>query len=174
MSKPEKTFTPLSIAVVTLSDSRDKSNDTSGQYLADSIESAGHKLIGRKILPDCKYRLRALVSNWILDDDTQVIITNGGTGITGRDTTPEAILPLLDREIDGFGELFRQLSYETVGTSTMQSRAVAGTANGTLIFCLPGSTGACRDAWEKILQHQLDSRHGPCNLAELLPRLLER
>jgi len=167
-------FTPLNIAVVTLSDSRDEATDTSGQYLAEALVAAGHKLRDKQILPDCKYRLRALVSQWLIDDNVQVIITNGGTGITGRDTTPEAIAPLLDRDIAGFGELFRQLSYDSVGTSTMQSRAVAGIANGRLIFCLPGSTGACRDGWEQILRQQLDSRHGPCNLAELLPRLQER
>ncbi len=156
-------FTPLNIAVLTLSDTRDFSRDTSGQFLVDSVVEAGHKLIERKLIKDDKYQIRAVLSQWIASDDVQVVITTGGTGFTDRDNTPEAVAPLFDRVIDGFGELFRHVTYTELGTSTVQSRALAGFANGTAIFCLPGSTGACRTGWKKILKEQLDATHKPCN-----------
>ena len=159
---------PLNIAVLTVSDTRTLETDTCGQYLCDALEASGHRLIDRKIEVDDMYRLRAQVSVWIADEDTEVVLLTGGTGFTTRDSTPEAIEPLLDSLIDGFGELFRTLSYEEIGTSTVQSRAVAGMANGTLVFCMPGSTGACKTAWEGILKEQLDIDHRPCNFAELL------
>lgn len=164
----------LNIAVLTLSDSRTLATDTSGQYLQDSLTAAGHTLAERAIIPDDRYQTRAIVSRWIADPEVDAIITNGGTGLTGRDGTPEAVTPLLDKVIDGFGELFRALSYQEIGTSTLQSRCLAGLANGTFIFCLPGSTGACETAWDKIIRHQLDSNTKPCNLAMLAPRLKER
>ncbi|MGB3613388.1 MAG: molybdenum cofactor biosynthesis protein B, partial [Elainellaceae cyanobacterium] len=166
-------FIPLSIAVLTISDSRTVDTDRSGAYLMTQLQSAGHHLAERQIVPDNIYDIRAIISHWIADASTQVVLTTGGTGLTGRDGTPEAIAPLLDKTIAGFGELFRQLSYEEIGTSTVQSRALAGVANGTYIFCLPGSSGACRTAWDKILRLQLDARHRPCNFAELLGRLRE-
>ena len=160
--------TALSIAVLTVSDTRSIETDTSGQYLADALVESGHQLIDRQIEIDDIYRLRARVSSLIADDETEVVLITGGTGFTTRDSTPEAITPLLDSIIDGFGELFRQLSYEEIGTSTVQSRALAGFANRTLIFCMPGSTGACKTAWSGILKEQLDSDHRPCNFAELI------
>jgi len=160
--------TALSIAVLTVSDTRSIETDTSGQYLADALVESGHQLIDRQIEIDDIYQLRARVSSWIADDETEVVLITGGTGFTTRDSTPEAITPLLDSIIDGFGELFRQLSYEEIGTSTVQSRALAGFANGTLIFCMPGSTGACKTAWNGILRQQLDIDHRPCNFAELI------
>ncbi|MEO0406023.1 MAG: molybdenum cofactor biosynthesis protein B [Cyanobacteria bacterium P01_A01_bin.135] len=163
----------LAIAVLTVSDSRTAATDKSGDYLATQLQAAGHRLVDRQIVPDDIYRIRAVVSSWIADAEVQVVLTTGGTGLTGRDGTPEAIAPLLDKAIAGFGELFRQISYEEIGTSTIQSRALGGVANGTYLFCLPGSTGACRTAWEKILRSQLDVRHRPCNFAELLGRLSE-
>ena len=158
----------LSIAVLTVSDTRSIETDTSGQYLADALVESGHQLIDRQIEIDDIYQLRARVSSWIADDETEVVLITGGTGFTTRDSTPEAITPLLDSIIDGFGELFRQLSYEEIGTSTVQSRALAGFANRTLIFCMPGSTGACKTAWNGILRQQLDIDHRPCNFAELI------
>ncbi len=158
-------FVPLNIAILTLSDSRTFDTDTSGQLLEDSLKAVGHKLAARDICKDEIYISRAIVSNWIADAGIDVIITTGGTGLTRRDSTPEALKPLFDQNIEGFGELFRQLSWEDVGTSTIQSRAVAGLANQTLIFCLPGSTGACRTGWERILKEQLDASHRPCNFA---------
>lgn len=158
-------FVPLNIAILTLSDSRTFDNDTSGQLLEDSLKDAGHRLAAREICKDEIYISRAIVSNWIADAGIDVIITTGGTGLTRRDSTPEALKPLFDQYIEGFGELFRQLSWEDVGTSTIQSRAVAGLANQTLIFCLPGSTGACKTGWERILKEQLDASHRPCNFA---------
>ena len=158
-------FVPLNIAILTLSDSRTFDNDTSGQLLEDSLKDAGHQLAAREICKDEIYISRAIVSNWIADAGIDVIITTGGTGLTRRDSTPEALKPLFDQFIEGFGELFRQLSWEDVGTSTIQSRAVAGLANQTLVFCLPGSTGACRTGWERILKEQLDASHRPCNFA---------
>jgi molybdenum cofactor biosynthesis protein B len=166
-------FRPLNIAVLTISDSRDKSTDTSGQALVEGLQAAGHVLAEKLIVPDDIYVIRREVSRWVADDAVQVVISNGGTGLTGRDGTPEAITPLFDRTIEGFGELFRWLSYEEVGTSTIASRAVAGVANGTFVFCLPGSTNACRTGWNKIIESQLDARNRPCNLSELLPRLTE-
>ncbi|MEK9711165.1 MAG: molybdenum cofactor biosynthesis protein B [Thalassolituus sp.] len=164
-------FRSLNISVLTVSDTRTEENDTSGQYLVDSITSSGHKNSDKKIVIDNIYKIREIVSHWIADDRTQVIIVTGGTGFTERDSTPEAIAPLFDKTINGFGELFRQLSYETIGTSTIQSRAIAGLANDTLIFCVPGSTNACRQAWEQIICQQLDSRHKPCNFAMRLKKV---
>lgn len=161
----EVDFIPLNIAVLTLSDTRSAATDTSGQALADLLIAAGHHLAARDLCPDDVYISRAIVARWIADDAIDVVITTGGTGLTARDSTPEALTPLFDRSIDGFGELFRQLSYQEIGTSTIQSRAFAGLANQTLIFCLPGSTGACRTGWNGILNEQLDSRHRPCNFA---------
>ena len=158
-------FIALNIAVLTLSDSRTFENDTSGQYLVDALEAAGHHIAARELCKDDIYASRAVVSAWIADPGIDVVISTGGTGMTRRDSTPEALKPLFDRTIEGFGELFRQLSYDEIGSSTVQSRALAGLANQTLIFCLPGSTGACRTGWERILKEQLDSRHRPCNFA---------
>jgi len=156
-------FVPLNIAILTLSDTRTSETDTSGQLLEDKLTAAGHVLADRELCKDDVYSSRAIVSGWIARTDVDVIITTGGTGLTNRDSTPEALLPLFDRVIDGFGELFRQVSYEEIGSSTVQSRALAGLSNQTLVFCLPGSTGACRTGWARILAEQLDSRHRPCN-----------
>lgn len=169
----EKSFQPLDIAVLTLSDSRDLKTDQSGDILVGRLEEAGHRLVSRALVPDDIYRARAVVSAWIADERVQVILTTGGTGITGRDTTPEALRPLFDKEIEGFGEFFRAISLSEIGVAALQSRAVAGVANGTLIFGLPGSPGACRTAWEKILKGQLDIRTKPCNFAAMLVRLKE-
>jgi molybdenum cofactor biosynthesis protein B len=166
-------FIPLKIAVLTVSDSRTEADDKSGALLKAKAEAAGHAVLTREIVPDDVYQLRAVFSRWIADPEVHVVLTTGGTGITGRDSTPEAVSPLLDKQIEGFGELFRAVSFEEIGTSTVQSRALAGLANGTFIFCLPGSSGACRTAWDKILQPQLDRRTRPCNFAQLIPRLLE-
>ena len=163
----------LGIAVLTVSDTRGPSEDTSGDYLAEQLAAAGHRLAGRRIVRDDVYLIRAVASAWIAAPEVQVVLTTGGTGFTGRDSTPEALLPLFDKTIGGFGELFRQVSYAEIGSSTIQSRAVGGLANGTLIFAMPGSTGACRTAWEKILRNQLDASFKPCNFAELLPRFRE-
>ena len=160
----------LKIALVTVSDTRTAENDTSGDYLADALSGVGHELVDRVIVIDDCYLLRARVSSYIADPMVQVVLMTGGTGFTGRDSTPEAIGPLLDTRIDGFGELFRQLSFAEIGTSTVQSRALGGLANNTLIFCVPGSTGACKTAWDGILLSQLDSTHRPCNFAELILR----
>ncbi len=156
-------FVPLNIAVLTLSDTRTTETDTSGQTLVNLLQAAGHRLAARDLCPDDVYTSRAIVSGWIADKGVDIIITTGGTGLTARDSTPEALVPLFDRQVEGFGELFRQLSYQEIGTSTLQSRAIAGLANQTLVFCLPGSTGACRTGWTGVLAEQLDSRHGPCN-----------
>lgn len=172
--KTNREFIPLSIAILTVSDSRTEETDTSGRLLIDRLTQAGHKLAEKQIQPDDIYRLRATVSQWIADPGVEAIITTGGTGITGRDGTPEAIKPLLDKVIDGFGEMFRALSFDDIGTSTIQSRAVSGVANGTYIFCLPGSRGACADGWDKLISIQLDFRTVPCNLAEMMPRLMEK
>lgn len=166
-------FIPLNIAVLTVSDSRTEETDTSGRILIDRLEGAGHRLAEKTIEPDDIYRIRATVSRWVADPTVQVVITTGGTGITGRDGTPEAISVLLDKTIDGFGEMFRSLSYQNIGTSTLQSRALGGVANATYIFALPGSGGACKDGWDLLISHQLDYRTRPCNLVELLPRLDE-
>lgn len=170
----DREFVPLNIAVLTVSDSRDETTDKSGKLLIDRLENAGHKLCDKKIIPDDIYLIRAAVSHWISDNTTRVILTTGGTGITGRDGTPEAVKPLFDKEINGFGEMFRVTSYDSVGPSTIQSRAVAGITNGKFIFCLPGSSGACADGWDKLISPQLDYRTRPCNLVELMPRLLDK
>ena len=158
-----KQFVPLNIAVLTVSDSRGFDTDTSGDLLEQRLTDAGHILADRKICIDDVYQLRAVVSNWIATSEIQAVVITGGTGFTARDTTPEALIPLFDKPVEGFGELFRQVSYEEIGTSTIQSRAVAGMANKTVIFCMPGSTGACRTAWDKIIAEQLDASHRPCN-----------
>jgi molybdenum cofactor biosynthesis protein B len=168
-----KPFLPVNIAVLTVSDSRTLDNDSSGQTLVDRLTLAGHHLVDRRILPDDKHLLIEQLQHWIADSAVDVVISTGGTGLTGRDVTPEAFAAVYDKEIPGFGELFRQLSYDKIGTSTIQSRATAGLAHGTYLFALPGSTSACREAWDDILVWQLDSRHRPCNLVELMPRLLE-
>jgi len=165
MSEP---MLPLSIAVLTISDTRTEATDRSGQSLVERLTEAGHRLADRQIVPDDIYRIRAVVSAWIADPAIQVVLTTGGTGFTGRDSTPEAVKVLLDKEIEGFGELFRQLSWEEIGSSTVQSRCLGGLANATVVFCLPGSTGACRTGWDGILAEQLDSRHKPCNFANLV------
>jgi molybdenum cofactor biosynthesis protein B len=174
MVKSEGQFVPVNIAVMTVSDSRTEETDKSGKLLCDRIQSAGHTLAEKVIVPDNIYQIRAVISRWIADEAVQAIITTGGTGVTGRDGTPEAVQPLLDKEISGFGEIFRMISYQEIKTSTIQSRALAGVANGTYIFCLPGSSGACRTGWDELIQDQLDVRHSPCNLAELMPRLREK
>lgn len=170
----ERQFIPLDIAVLTVSDTRSEADDVSGRTLVERLQAAGHRCIEKAICRDDVYQIRAVVSRWIADAAVQVVISTGGTGVTGRDGTPEAIKPLLDKEIEGFGELFRMLSWEEIRTSTVQSRALGGVANGTYLFVLPGSSGACRTAWDRILQEQLDYRHRPCNFVELMPRLLER
>lgn len=166
-------FIPLSLCVLTVSDTRTEANDTSGDYLIEALTAEGHRLHARAISPDDRYRLRAIVSQWIADAAVDGILVTGGTGFTGRDSTPEALRPLLDKEMPGFGEMFRAISIEEIGTSSLQSRAFAGLANGTFLFALPGSTSACRTAWERILRAQLDARTRPCNLATLRPRLKE-
>jgi len=160
--------------VLTVSDTRTEETDTSGQLLAERIRASGHRLAARALERDDRYRIRAIVSAWIADPEVQAVIISGGTGLTGRDGTPEAVLPLLDKEVSGFGELFRAYSLEEIGTSTLQSRCLGGVANGTFVFCLPGSTGACATGWDRILAQQLDYRTRPCNFVELIPRLLER
>ncbi len=167
----KRDFVDLDIAVLTISDTRTEENDKSGKILCNRLQTAGHNVHEKAIVPDDKYRIRAVVSLWIAQDKPNVILTTGGTGVTGRDGTPEAVKPLLDKEITGFGEMFRVLSFETIATSTLQSRAFAGVANRTYIFCLPGSSGACAEAWDKLISHQLDYRTRPCNLVELMPRL---
>lgn len=167
-------FIPLDLCVLTVSDTRTRENDDSGDYLVGALIAAGHRLHSRAILPDDRYQLRALVSTWIADQAVDGILITGGTGFTGRDSTPEAIAPLLDKQMPGFGEIFRQISFAQIGTSSLQSRAFAGLANATFVFCLPGSTSACRTAWEHLLAAQLDARTRPCNLAGLRPRLTER
>lgn len=166
-------FIALRLCVLTVSDTRRREDDTSGDYLQSALLDAGHQLADRALLPDDRYRLRAAVSAWIADDGVDGVLVTGGTGFTGRDSTPEALLPLLDKPMPGFGEMFRAISYEEIGTSTLQSRAFAGLANGTFVFCLPGSTSACRTAWERLIRAQLDARTRPCNLATLRPRLCE-
>ena len=167
-------FRPLNLAILTVSDTRGASEDSSGQYLVDSALNAGHQVLARRLIPDDIYLMRALLARWIADPAIHGIIITGGTGFHERDSTPEAVAPLLDKHIDGFGEEFRRLSEADIGTSTIQSRAFAGLANHTVIFCLPGSTGACRTGWDGILQYQLDSRHRPCNFAGLVHRKPQR
>ena len=170
-SNPQK---PISIAVLTVSDTRTKATDKSGMTLIERLQAAGHSLAQHSIVKDDVYQIRAAVSQWIADQNVHAVLVTGGTGFTARDTTPDALLPLFDQVIEGFGELFRMLSYQNIKTSTLQSRCTGGVANGTFLFALPGSTGACKDGWDQILVHQLDSTHRPCNLVELMPRLLEK
>ncbi len=170
----DKSFIPLTIAVLTISDTRTEKEDVSGQALVTRLEQAGHHLFEKVIVADDIYKIRACVSQWIADEEVNVVISTGGTGVTGRDGTPEAVEPLFDKTLDGFGEVFRMLSYQDIKTSTIQSRAVAGVANATYIFCLPGSSGACRTAWDTLISAQLDGRTKPCNLVQLMPRLLEK
>ncbi len=167
-------FIPLNMAVLTVSDTRTDENDTSGLTLVSGLTEAGHLVRDKKIVPDDIYQIRAIVSQWIADPGIEAIISTGGTGFTGRDGTPEAISPLLDKELEGFGEIFRMISYQDIKSSTMQSRALAGVANGTYIFCLPGSSNACHTAWQHLIKDQLDHRTRPCNLVQLMPRLREK
>ncbi len=173
MSTESREFVPVPIAVMTASDSRTEADDKSGKVLVERLKSAGHQLIEKVIVPDDVFQIRAVVSRWIADPAVQAVITTGGTGVTGFDGTPEAIEVLLEKQLDGFGEIFRAVSFEEIGTSTLQSRALGGVANGTYLFCLPGSSGACVTAWDKILAAQLDYRTRPCNFVEMMPRLLE-
>ena len=170
----EKEIIPIRIAILTVSDSRTEADDTSGQALVDRLTEAGHVLAEKLILPDDKYKIREAVSRWIADSEVDVVISTGGTGLTGRDITPEAVQPLFDKAIEGVGELFRWISYQEIGTSTIASRCIGGLANGTFIFCLPGSTGACRTGWDKVISPQLDCNTRPCNIVALMPRLLEK
>jgi molybdenum cofactor biosynthesis protein B len=168
-SRPLK---PVKVAVLTISDTRDEESDTSGHLLAKRVTDAGHDLIAKAIVPDEVEAIRKQVLAWVADG-AEAIVTTGGTGITGRDVTPEAIRPLFDKEIDGFSVIFHLISYQSVGLSTLQSRALAGIVKGCFVFCLPGSNGAVKDGWDKVISAQLDSRHGPCNMVELMPRLME-
>ncbi len=170
----EKHFIPLTIAILVVSDTRIEADDLSGKTLVERVLDSGHQVIEKKIVPDNIYQIRATLSGWIAAEDINVIISTGGTGVTGRDGTPEAMLPLLDKVLDGFGETFRMLSYQDIKTSTIQSRALAGVANGTYLFCLPGSSSACRTAWDLLIKAQLDHRTRPCNLVQLMPRLMEK
>ncbi|MEQ8663767.1 MAG: molybdenum cofactor biosynthesis protein B [Gammaproteobacteria bacterium] len=170
----DRQFLPLSIAVLTVSDTRGEAEDKSGRLLVERARAAGHAVCDKRICRDDIYAIRAHVSAWIAAAEVNVVLTTGGTGVTGRDGTPEALAPLFDKVLDGFGEMFRVLSYDDIGTSTLQSRALAGVANATYVFVLPGSAGACALAWDKLICHQLDYRTRPCNLVELMPRLLER
>jgi len=170
----ERAFLPVGIAILTVSDSRDEQTDKSGRLLVERLTRAGHRLAEKLIVPDDVYQIRAAVSRWIASPEVNVVVTTGGTGVTGRDGTPEAVLPLLDKVLDGFGEMFRSISYADIKTSTLQSRALAGVANGTYVFCVPGSSGACATAWDALISAQLDARTQPCNLVELMPRLLEK
>jgi molybdopterin adenylyltransferase len=172
-SAEPRAFKPLKIAILTVSDTRNEATDKSGASLVERLRAAGHALAAKAIVRDDIYAIRAIVSGWIADPNVEVVVTTGGTGITGRDGTPEAIAVLLDKEIDGFGELFRTISYEEIGPSSLQSRCLAGVANATYIFCLPGSSNACATGWDKLIAPQLDFRTRPCNLAELMPRLKE-
>lgn len=159
---------PLAVAVMTVSDTRTEENDTSGHYLVEALESAGHSAAAKAIVADDIYQIRALLSAWIADADIDAVLITGGTGFSSRDSTPEAVAPLFDKEIDGFGEIFRALSFDEIGSSTVQSRAIAGFANNTVIFCMPGSTGACKTAWNGLIREQLDSSHRPCNFVGVL------
>ena len=170
----ERQFLPISIAVLTVSDSRDEQSDKSGRLLVERLTGAGHRLAEKRIVPDDIYQIRAVVSRWIADPEVNAVITTGGTGVTGRDGTPEAVRPLLDKVLDGFGEMFRSISYADIKTSTLQSRALGGVANATYVFCVPGSSGACATAWDDLIAAQLDARTRPCNLVELMPRLREK
>ena len=167
-------FTPINIAVITISDSRTKESDTSGDILEKRINEAGHHMIKRAIIPDDVMKIKNILETFSKEKEIDCIITTGGTGLTGRDTTPEAVKEIASKNIDGFGELFRQISFNKIGTSAIQSRAVAALINTTYVFCLPGSTGACKDGWDEILKYQLDVRHKPCNFVEIMPRLNEK
>ncbi|HEX7759281.1 MAG TPA: molybdenum cofactor biosynthesis protein B [Caulobacteraceae bacterium] len=169
----DRALKPVRVAVLTISDTRDEESDTSGHVLADRVTGAGHILAARGIVKDDVAVIRSQVKAWTTSGEVDAIVTTGGTGITGRDVTPEAIEPLLDKRIEGFSVIFHLVSYQTVGLSTLQSRALAGIIDGVFIFCLPGSNGAVRDGWDKVIAAQLDSRHGPCNMVELMPRLME-
>ena len=169
----QKVSKPLNIAVLTVSDSRTDEDDKSGNVLVERLTHAGHHLAEKHICADSIYDIRAIASKWIADPDVHAVISTGGTGLTGRDVTPEAFKVLYDKEIEGFGEIFRMLSYDLISTSTIQSRAVAGLANGTVLFTLPGSPGACKDGWDKVISEQLNIDHKPCNLVEIMPRFLE-
>jgi len=169
-----RAFKPVRVAVLTVSDTRDAENDTSGDVLAARITGAGHSLAGRAIVRDDVAVIREQVRAWVASHSIEAIVTTGGTGLTGRDVTPEALEPLFDKKIDGFSVVFHLVSYQSVGLSTLQSRATAGIIDGVFVFCLPGSNGAVKDGWDKVISAQLDSRHGPCNMVELMPRLLER
>ena len=169
----EREFIPLNIAVLVVSDSRTEKTDKSGKLLVSRLQESGHVLAEKTIVPDDVYKIRAQVAAWIAEESVQVVVTTGGTGVTGRDGTPEAMSVLFDKEIEGFGEIFRAISYEEIGTSSLQSRALAGVSNATYLFCLPGSSGACKTAWDNVIKAQLDYRTRPCNLVELIPRLLE-
>jgi len=173
LSMTERQFLPLQIAVLTVSDSRTEADDKSGKLLVSELTDTGHQCLHKRIVKDDKYQIRKAVCDWIADPEVDVILSTGGTGVTGRDGTPEAIAPLLDKEIEGFGEMFRVLSYDEIGTSTLQSRALAGVANATYVFVMPGSPSACRTAWRKLISAQLDNRTMPCNLVMLMPRLME-
>ena len=170
MSKPAAQFEPLAVAVLTVSDTRTPETDTSGDLLVQRLEGAGHTLAARQIVKDDVYQLRKVVSDWIADENIQIILTTGGTRFSGRDSTPEALSILFDKQIEGFGELFRQVSLEDIGSSTIQSRCLAGLANRTVIFCLPGSNNACATGWDRIIQEQLDARHRPCNFVAQVRR----
>ncbi len=159
---------PLQLAVLTVSDTRTEEDDTSGHYLVEALQAAGHGLAAKAIVVDDIYRIRAVLSHWIAEESIDAVLVTGGTGFSGRDSTPEAVRPLFDKDIDGFGEIFRALSYDEIGSSTVQSRAVAGFANDTVIFCMPGSTGACKTAWNGLIREQLDSSHRPCNFVGVL------
>jgi molybdenum cofactor biosynthesis protein B len=168
MSAANNVFTALSVAVLTVSDTRNEETDTSGHFLVEALQAAGHKLADKQIVRDDIYQIRAVLSRWIAGENIQAVLVTGGTGFSGRDSTPEAVLPLFDKVIDGFGEIFRAYSLQEIGSSTIQSRAIAGLANHTVIFCMPGSTGACKTAWVNIIREQLDSQHRPCNFVGVL------
>lgn len=172
--KPELPFKPVRVAILTVSDTRDESSDTSGQILIDRVKDAGHEFAGRAVVRDDIEKIRATVRGWIDSKEVDAVVTTGGTGLTGRDVTVEALEPLFHKVIDGFSVVFHLVSYATVGLSTLQSRATAGIIDGVFVFCLPGSNGAVKDGWDKVISAQLDSRHKPCNMVELMPRLLER
>ena len=169
-----QTITPVRIAILTVSDTRDEESDTSGHVLAERVKAAGHQMADKGIVKDEVSQIREQIKAWVASGSVDVIITTGGTGITGRDVTPEAVEPLFDKKIDGFSVVFHLVSYQSVGLSTLQSRATAGIIGGVFVFCLPGSNGAVKDGWDKVISAQLDSRHGPCNMVELMPRLLEK
>jgi molybdenum cofactor biosynthesis protein B len=171
---PDRPFKPVKVAVLTISDTRDEESDTSGALLADRVTQAGHELADRAIVADDVAAIRDQVKAWVASGAVEAIVTTGGTGLTGRDVTPEALEPLFDKKIDGFSVIFHLVSYQSVGLSTLQSRATAGIIGGVFVFCLPGSNGAVKDGWDKVVAAQLDSRHGPCNMVELMPRLMER